>query len=210
MRYRTRLCWAMTFRHGAVALVPLVCLGAAVAAAPQAQVPPPPVPVRAIAAPREPLPPEADSRSSTRFSFLVYGDTRGRRDGTEIQYEHSLIVDAMLATIKRLSTTPCPVKFILQSGDAVVNGRDPAQWNKSFVDLINRLTTEGGVPYFLAPGNHDVTGSADLESEDRKTGLAHYLEATSKLIPPSGASRRLNGYPTFAFGYGNTFVLGLD
>jgi hypothetical protein len=140
----------------------------------------------------------------------VYGDTRGRRDGTDLQHEHSLIVDAMLATSKRLANTPYPVKFILQSGDAVVNGRDPAQWNNSFVDLINRLTTEGGMPYFLAPGNHDVTGSADLESADRKVGLAHYLSAMSKLIPPTGATRRLDGYPTFAFGYGNTFVIGLD
>jgi hypothetical protein len=30
------------------------------------------------------------------------------------------------------------------------------------------------------------------------------------LIPPNGATRRLPGYPTYAFGYGNTFVIAFD
>jgi Calcineurin-like phosphoesterase len=166
--------------------------------------------VRAIAPPRQPLPPEAASAGVTRFSFIVYGDTRGRRDGKEIQYEHWLIVESMLRTIKKMDTTDYPVRFILQSGDAVVNGRDAKQWNASFVDLINRLTTEGGVPYFLAPGNHDVSSAAELEAPERKEGLRNYLAAISQLIPPDGAPRRLAGYPTFAFGYGNTFVLAFD
>jgi len=34
----------------------------------------------------------------------------------------------------------------------------------SFAGLINRLTTEAGVPYFLAPGNHDVTPAAALDA----------------------------------------------
>lgn len=166
--------------------------------------------VRAIAPPRQPLPPEEASANVMRFSFIVYGDTRGRRDGQAIQYEHSLIVEAMLGTIKKLEKTEYPVRFILQSGDAVVNGRDPKQWNASFVDLINRLTTEGGMPYFLAPGNHDVSGADELEAPERKEGLGNYLTAVSQLIPPDGAPRRLAGYPTFAFGYGNTFVLAFD
>src|SRR5829696_4616652 len=86
-------------------------------------------PVRAIQPPRNPLPPEDKSANISQFSFIVYGDTRGRRDGKEIQYEHSLIVDSMLATIKRLGETKYPVRFILQTGDAVVNGRDARQWN---------------------------------------------------------------------------------
>jgi 3',5'-cyclic AMP phosphodiesterase CpdA len=166
--------------------------------------------VRAIAPPRQPLPPEEASANVTRFSFIVYGDTRGRRDGKEVQYEHWLIVESMLRTIKKMDTTAYPVRFILQSGDAVVNGRDPKQWNASFVDLINRLTTEGGVPYFLAPGNHDVSGAAELEAPERKEGLRNYLAAVSQLIPPDSAPRRLAGYPTYAFGYGNTFVLAFD
>jgi 3',5'-cyclic AMP phosphodiesterase CpdA len=166
--------------------------------------------VVAISPPARPLPGEAASAGITRFSFIVYGDTRGRRDGVDPQYEHSLIVDAMLRSIARLANGPDAVRFILQSGDAVVNGRDARQWNASFVGLINRLTTEGGVPYFLAPGNHDVTGSADLDNPGRREGLGNYLRATRHLIPPNGASRRLDGYPTYAFGFGNTFVLAID
>src|SRR6185503_1313834 len=78
-----------------------------------------PEPVRAIAAPKNPLPAEGASADVTRFSFIVYGDTRGRRDGVQEQYEHSLIVDSMVATIKRLSTSQLPVRFVLQTGDAV-------------------------------------------------------------------------------------------
>ena len=166
--------------------------------------------VVAIEPPLFPLPPEAESADVTRFSFLVYGDTRGRRDGQDLQYEHSLVVQSMLRTAARLREGPDPVRFVLQSGDAVVNGGDPAQWNVSFVGLVNRLTQEAGVPYFLAPGNHDVTATANLDSPRRQRGLGNYLAAMSRLIPPDGATRRLDGYPTYAFGYGNTFVLALD
>jgi hypothetical protein len=158
--------------------------------------------VNAISPPATPLPSEAESRDVSRFSFIVYGDTRGRRDGVAIQYEHSLIIDSMIAHIKQLAPTQYPVRFVLQSGDAVVNGRDPHQWNVSFVPLIDRLTTEGGVPYFLVPGNHEATKTPE--------GLRNYLDATSALNPPEGSPRRLKGYTTYAFGYGNTFILALD
>lgn len=166
--------------------------------------------VRAIAPPTRPIPAEGASASVTKFSFIAYGDTRGRQDGTALQYEHGMVVDSMLATIKSLDATDAPVKFVLQSGDAVVNGGDAKQWNRSFVDLINRLTSGAGVPYFLAPGNHDVTASADLNAAGRVNGLKNYIAATAQLIPPDGASRRLAGYPTYAFGYGNTFIVALD
>src|SRR5579864_5837990 len=158
--------------------------------------------VTAIVQPSTPLPPEAESRGVTHFSFIVYGDTRGRRDGVAIQYEHSLVVDSMLAQIKQLRNTEYPVRFVLQSGDAVVDGREACQWNVSFVPIINRLTTEGGVAYFLVPGNHEATTS--------EQGLRNYLDAVSALIPPEGSPRRLSGYTTYAFGYGNTFVIALD
>jgi 3',5'-cyclic AMP phosphodiesterase CpdA len=158
--------------------------------------------VAAIKPPSAPLPPEPQSSGVTKFSFLVYGDTRGRRDGVAIQYEHSLIVDSMLAHIKRLAGTEYPVRFVLQSGDAVTNGIDVHQWNVSFVPLINRLTAEGGVPYYLVPGNHEMTL--------RPEGLQNYLDAVSALIPREGSPRRLAGYTTYSFGYGNTFVLALD
>ena len=64
--------------------------------------------------------------------------------------------------------------------------------NVSFVGLVNRLTTEGGVPYFLAPGNHDVTSSDDLASPGRAEGLRNYLSAMAKLIPPDGATRAVH------------------
>jgi hypothetical protein len=162
----------------------------------------PPEHVEAIKPPATPLPDEAASRGVTKFSFIAYGDTRGRRDGVAVQYEHSLIVDSMLAQIKKLQTTDYPVKFVLQSGDAVLNGREVKQWNVSFVPLINRLTTEGGVPYFLVPGNHEATST--------ESGMRNYLDAVSTLIPPDNSPRRLKGYATYSFGYGNTFVIGLD
>lgn len=166
--------------------------------------------VKPIAAPTRPLPVEEASVGFRRFSFLVYGDTRGRADGVEVQREHSLVVDSMLAAIQRLESTDFPVKFILQSGDAVVDGGNPRQWNVSFVGLINRLTMEGGVPYFPAPGNHDVTTADDINAPGRRLGLRNYLDAMALLIPPDNTARRLRGYPTYAFGYGNTFVIALD
>ena len=166
--------------------------------------------VRAIVPPATPLPSEEQSRGVNRFSFVVYGDTRGRRDGIDVQYEHSLIVDSMLARIKLLAGTLYPVRFVLQSGDAAFDGRQPHQWNVSFVPLINRITTEGGVPYFLAPGNHDVGFAQTLDSPDRRAGLRNFFDAVSGLIPPDNSPRRLAGYPTYSFGYGNTFVIALD
>src|ERR1043165_5040892 len=70
--------------------------------------------VRAISAPKNPIPDESASAEVKRFSFIVYGDTRGRRDGDQEQYEHSLIVDSAIATIKRLANGPLPVKLFLQ------------------------------------------------------------------------------------------------
>jgi 3',5'-cyclic AMP phosphodiesterase CpdA len=166
--------------------------------------------VHPIKPPKRPLPSEEDSDGLSQFSFLVYGDTRGRRDGKEVQYEHSLIVDSMITTITNQAKTAYPVRFVLQTGDAVVDGRDPKQWNNSFVSLINRLTQTGGVPYFLAPGNHDVTSAKELSSTNRSKGLTNYLAAVSQLIPSDGQARRLEGYPCYAFGFGNSFFIAMD
>lgn len=166
--------------------------------------------VKPITAPAARLPDENASSGVAKFSFIAYGDTRGRRDGVALQYEHSLIVDSMLVQIKRLQSTEYPVRFVLQSGDAVQRGADAHQWNDSFVPLINRLTTEAGVPYFLAPGNHDVTGAPTADAPERQRPLRNYLDAVSQLIPPDGSPRRMAGYPTYSFGYGNTFVVAFD
>jgi hypothetical protein len=41
-------------------------------------------------------------------------------------------------------------------------------------------------------------------------GLRNLLGAVKLLIPPDGSPRRLAGYPTYSFGYGNTFAIGFD
>jgi hypothetical protein len=168
--------------------------------------------VHPIKAPKNPLPSEEKTDGITNFGFIVYGDTRGRRDGTEVQYEHSLIIDSMLKTIaemKKAKDGP-QVRFVLQSGDAVVDGKNPKQWNESFVSLVNRITTEAGIPYYLAPGNHDVTAANDIGSASRHKGLSNYLAAVNHLTPDDENFRRLAGYPVFAFGFGNSFFLALD
>ena len=90
--------------------------------------------------PRTPLPPEAATAGITRFSFITYGDTRGRHDGAELQAEHTLVIESMLATIKRAVTTADPIKFVVQSGDAIQDGSIAKQLTVSYIPLINRLT----------------------------------------------------------------------
>ena len=138
--------------------------------------------VAAIAPPTAPLPPEAASRDVKRFSFIAYGDTRGRRDGTALQYEHSLVIDSMLNQIKKLRDSDYPVRFVLQSGDAVVNGQDPKQWNVSFVPLINRLTTEGGLAVLSragkSRGNHSRGRFAELSQRSVNVDSARWIAPT--------------------------------
>jgi len=40
--------------------------------------------------------------------------------------------------------------------------------------------------------------------------VQNYLAAMAELVPRDGHVRRLDGYPCYAFAYGNTFVLALD
>ncbi len=166
--------------------------------------------VRAIRPPSTPLASEEASSEVSKFSFVVYGDTRGRQDGTALQYEHGMVVEGILAQVRRAQTTEFPVRFVLQSGDAVVAGEKAEQWNVSFVPLIELLTKNANVPYFLVPGNHDVGTSTTVNAPARQAGLRNYYDAMSALIPAEGSPRRLKGYPAYAFGYGNTFVLGID
>lgn len=160
--------------------------------------------------PRVPLASEAASAAITKFSFIAYGDTRGRHDGTELQAEHTLVIESMLQSIKAAATSGDPIRFVVQSGDAVVNGSIAKQLTVSYIPLINRLTQDGGVPYFLAVGNHDTGSNTDLADTRRVSGLANYFAANAKLIPAEGTPRRLKGYPTYAFGYGNTFFVAFD
>ena len=91
-----------------------------------------------------------------------------------------------------------------------MNGQFADQLNVSFVPLINRITA-AGLPFFSTVGNHDVTGaqgSGQCAAVARTRALCS--PRTKNLIPPDGSARRFGGYPTYAFGYGNTFVVEID
>lgn len=173
------------------------------------------VAVKPIAPPARPLPSEEASAAVTRFSFIAYGDTRSGSeagvpgDGQILHPMHSQLVDQMLAKAKALETTPFPVRFVVQSGDAVLRGQIGQMWNVSFSPIIEKLTRGGNLPYFFSVGNHDVS-TMPAGSPSRTQGLQNTLTAMSNLIPQEGSPRRLKGYPTYGFGYGNVFVIALD
>lgn len=190
----------------------LICLGGLVllAAAPAAQQPQSStVVVRAIDPAGVALASESASANETKFSFIAYGDTRGPADGVILQPSHRDVVERVLAIIPTERRAGFPVRFVVQSGDAVVNGRFGEQWNVSFTPLIERLVHEGQVPYFFAVGNHDV-GTMPVGTQERNEGLRNATAAMAKLWPAEGSSRRLAGYPTFAFGYGRFYFIALD
>jgi hypothetical protein len=166
--------------------------------------------VIAITPPRTPLPPENATAAVTKFAFIAYGDTRGEFDGLYPNTAHLSVVSEMVRRIRQRAGTDSAIKFIVQSGDAVVDGRSALMLDVSYVPVINQLTGVGDVPYFLAVGNHDVRSSPVLTDTDRVKGLKNYFAANAKLIPPEGSARRLNGYPTYAVAYGNTFVILYD
>ena len=180
---------------------------------PRAQAPSERSSANVVARPIDPagvlLPLEADSGNQTKFSFIAYGDTRGPADGMTIQPAHKDVIDRMLTAIAEEAQAGFPVRFVLQSGDAVVTGRYANQWNMSFNPLIERLIHEGRVPYLFAVGNHDV-GGMPVRSPERDAGLRNASAAMARLWPLEGTSRRLTGYPTFAFGYGRYFFIALD
>ena len=138
--------------------------------------------IRPIEPPAVPLPAEAASAGETRFSFIVYGDSRSQVDGQALQPDHAVIVDAIVAKIKALASTPFPVRFVLQTGDAVANGTNGTAWNVSYSPLVERITLDGRVPYFLTAGNHDVAFAAD----SRPLGLHNTLSATIQADPARG------------------------
>jgi calcineurin-like phosphoesterase family protein len=202
-----------------------LAIAAAVAAvgmpiAAQQPVPPAPavpawVAVRPIEPSATPLPGEAASAGVTRFSFIAYGDTRSSGvpnepgDGDVVHPEHSRLVDRMIARARDAEATPFPIRFVVQSGDAVLRGQNAAMWNVSFTPIIERLTLGANLPYFFSVGNHDVTGMPPGDP-GRALGLHNTLTAMSKLMPPEGSARRLGGYPTYAFGFGNAFFIAFD
>src|SRR5262249_31184774 len=177
---------------------------------------PPAVPawasVRPIEPPATPLPNEAASAGVTRFAFAAYGDTRSSGSSTEPgdrdvgAPEHRRLVERLVGRVHAAAATPFPIRFVLQSGDAVLRGQNPAQWNVSFTPIIERLTRGANIPYFFSVGNHDVTGMP-AGDPGRAVGLHNTLTAISKIIPPEGSPRRLGAYPTYAFAFGNAFFI---
>ena len=176
------------------------------------------VQVRPIQPPAHPLPPESATARIRKFSFIAYGDVRSpgpsrpgdpAADGRTVQAAHTAVVDAMLATVQRMANTDLPVRFVVFSGDAVLYGPNGAMLNVSYIPVAERITVAGGLPLFFAPGNHDLT-ARPLGDAERNHGLRNTLSAVSKLIPPEGSPRRLSGYATYAFGYGNSFFVLFD
>lgn len=165
--------------------------------------------IRAIDPAGVTLPPEAATANETKFSFIAYGDTRGPADGLIPQPAHRDVVERIIQTIPIEERAGFPVRFVVQSGDAVFGGRFADQWNVSFTPLIERLMGEGKVPYLFAVGNHDVS-AMPVRSSEREAGLRNATAAMAKLWPPDGSPRRLKGYPTFGFGYGRFFIIALD
>jgi len=173
--------------------------------------------VRAIEPPARPLPPESATARIRKFTFFAYGDTRsgtasqGRppADGEILQVAHAAVVERMIAKAQELASTPFPVRFVVSSGDAVLYGPNGRMWNVSYIPLIERLTRDAGLPFFFAPGNHDLTVRPPGDPA-REQGLRNTLDAMAKLMPPEGSPRRLDGYATFSFGYGNSFFILLD
>jgi hypothetical protein len=166
--------------------------------------------VRPITPPVSPLPPENQTANITKFSFIAYGDTRGEFDGTLINTAHMSVVNSMLRQIGLRAGTDSAIKFVVQSGDMVVDGRRGAQINASYVPVIERITVEANTPYFLAVGNHDVFNSPLLTDSSRVRGLRNTVAANQHLWPAEGSPRRLKGYPTYAVAYGNTFFILYD
>ena len=112
-------------------------------------------------------------------------------DGDVVHPEHSKVVDRMIATAG-VESTPFPVRFVLQSGDAVLRGQNGAMFNVSFTPIIERLTRGANISVLLL-GRQPRRATAARRSRPRP-GLHNTLTAMSKLIPPEGSPRRLNGY----------------
>jgi len=82
--------------------------------------------------------------------------------------------------------------------------------NAALPELCAALLTEEPVSLVNVPQLHDVTTALSVDTALRQEGLKNYLDLMANLIPPETSPRRLPGYPTFSFGFGNTFVIGLD
>ena len=77
--------------------------------------------------------------ASDKFTFVAYGDTRTN------PVEHAVIIKEILGLHP---------EFVLQSGDLVADGKNPAQWAQ-FTQITQPLR-DAHIAYYPARGNHDV------------------------------------------------------
>jgi len=205
----TRTDWAKRAWRAGGAMLIVWAVGAAARQAPP--IVPPIAAVRPIEPPARPLPRESATAGVRRFSFIAYSDTRCGCNAdapAEVQTAHAQVVDGMLAAIKSAASGPGAIRFVVSSGDATFRGTNAERW-AVFTPIVEKLTKGAGLPYFFSVGNHDVTGMPPGDP-GRALGLHNTLTAMSKLMPPEGSPRRLNGYATYSFGYGNSFFIAID
>jgi Calcineurin-like phosphoesterase len=163
--------------------------------------------VRAIGPPAQLLPPEDATRDLDKVSFIVYGDTRGgATDGQVVHPVHSELMERIITLAQTRANSERAIRFVLQTGDAVLRGSDARMWNVSYTPVIERLTIGAGIPYFLTLGNHDVLAGRGGGANGREISL----RAMANLYPPIGSARRLGDTAAYAFGIGPLFVLSID
>ena len=95
----------------------------------------------------------------------------------------------MIVKAKALSATPFPVRFIVQSGDAVLRGIDGTMWNVSFSPIIEKLS-KANLPCFCGRESRRNRYAGGRSRRARRE-LHNALAAMSKLMPPEGSPRRL-------------------
>ena len=164
---------------------------------------------------RLPLPSEAASAGVTRFSFIAYGDTRSGGavdvpgDGQIVQVEHSRVVDKMIARVRQGASTPFPVRFALQSGDAVLRGQNAAMWNVSFSPIIERLT-RGGEYAVLLFGRQSRRDGMPAGDPGRALGLHNTLTRNVETDSAGRIAAAAERLSDLRFGYGNAFFIAFD
>ena len=77
--------------------------------------------------------------AKSAFTFVAYGDTRTN------PIEHAVIIKEIIGLHP---------EFVLQSGDLVSDGKNPAQWDQ-FTQITQPLR-DAHIAYYPARGNHDV------------------------------------------------------
>ena len=92
----------------------------------------------------------------------------------------------MIATIRAQRRTPFPVRFVLQSGDAVTNGRFGRQWNTGFTPLIERVRILASADEL--PTGLDLIIEAVPERLELKRGVLAAAEARQPAILASNTS----------------------